>query len=320
MKKSLFTTVAIAFLFLNCSDDHAVSEETTNILQFLETDNTNQMGVTNTLTRPAKLKQLDSLVYYEYTNWKPEYKMNIVLEENNYVSCSKVKKIFYYNAENLVERIDQIFYRSGNPDTHFGNPTGYYKQATVFLYENGKITKEFNYTIREVGDVIPIDFDSHHISYIYENDKLVKKINSHEGRDEQYTYYTNYFTVHALPGKKGYNVSKKETPEDPNLDIYFDVYQDEFKNHIKYDLGAQVYNHQNIKNIFNPIGNMFPDNFFNNFSDFTQVNSTHFSTGMSYPTSIFTRKQFIVDVDKYPTTIQEGNFNMGSQYIYYYKN
>lgn len=64
---------------------------------------------------------------------------------------------------------------------------------------------------------------------------------------------------------------------------------------------------------------MFPDNFFNNFSDFSQVNSTHFSTGVLYPTSIFTRKQFIVDIDKYPTTIQEGNFNNGSQLKYYYK-
>lgn len=243
MKKSLFTTVTIAFLFLNCSDDNVVSDQTPNEVPFLESDNTNQMGVTSTLTSPVKIKQLDSIVYYEYTNWKPEYKMNMTSEENNYASCTKVKKIFYYNAENLVERIDQIHYRSGNPDSHFGNPNGFYKQATVFLYENGKITKEFNSYISEVGDEVHIDFDSYHISYIYEGDKLVNKINSHEGRDEQYTYFTKYFTVHALPGKKGYSVSEKETPEDPNLDIYFDVYQDEFKNHIKYDLRTQVYNH-----------------------------------------------------------------------------
>jgi len=319
MKNKYLSLAFFSFLLLSCNNDDNIKEQENSELKFLEADNTDQMGITSTLTNPVKIKQLDSLVYYEYTNWKPEYKMNFISEEYNY-GCSKVKRIYYYNADDLVERIDQIHYRSGNPNTHFGNPNGFYKQATIFLYENGKITKEFNSEIREVGDEVPIDFDSYHVSYIYEGDNLVKKVNSHEGRDEQYTYFSNYFTVHALPAKKGNGIGAKETPEDLNLDIYVDIYQDQFKNHIKYDLGTKVYDHQNIKNIFNPIGNMFPDNFLINYFDFSQINSTHFSSGIYYPTTVFTRKQFIVDTDMYPKTVQEGSFSRGSQYLYYYKN
>ena len=307
MKKYIFLLAILSFVFIGCSDDN--DTETVSDIPFLEFDNTNQKGITTNLTNPTVIKRLDSLVYYKYTNWNPQFKMNNLTQGDANAGCEKIVRKFYYNEIDLVDRIEEVHYRSGDPNTHFGNPNGFYKETTYFQYENQQIVKQNDNTL------------INEITYEYANGKMINKTGQ-QIREEVYNYFEGYFKIHILPYQENVTNSKQifTSPENPNVDIYIDVYLDSFRNQYRYVYDNVDYKHTGIKNIFNPIANMFPTTFTNGYFDFTNINSVHFSSGNFRSQSIFQTYQFIVDQDHYPRIIQVGNYTRGEQYYYYYKN
>ncbi len=259
----------------------------------------------NVLSKPEKKIRLDSIVDIKFENYIPgETKptKNVSYSYTDYVTY-RITYVFDYNQNNYVNKIS--VYKGFIDDI---------KSKGVLLHH-----LDFKYDTNDNVVEVKKQYPDNSLStsyFTYENDKMIKHesvFNGVVGSYEQLSYtndtvYIDYYNIYDKITSKSKLVLDTYKNITYNYSVVFNPQQ-----YGEWHGGAVNY----PKNIYKPMGGVFPENFTIGMSIFNNMGTYYTGTHLNereYPLSnTLQLNQFF-----YPEIYQSGDYFLGHKKLYYY--